>query len=139
MGVDANKQLVADFFARFSANDVAGALDTLADDMSWWIAGKPGAQPASGVHDKAWIGRLFERMTGQLDGPMRMKVEGLVAEGDRVAVEVKGHGRLRDGRLYENEYHFLITLRDGKIRAVREYLDTQHVFATWFARAVATQ
>jgi ketosteroid isomerase-like protein len=138
MGIDANKQLATVFFGRFSANDVAGALDMLADDLTWWIAGKPGAQPASGVHDKAWIARLFERMTGQIDGPMLMAVESLVAEGDKVAVAVKGHGKLRDGRLYENEYHFLITVRDGKICAVREYLDTQHVVATWFAPAVAS-
>lgn len=26
-----------------------------------------------------------------------------------------------------------MTLRDGQITAVREYLDTQQVYATWFA------
>jgi hypothetical protein len=33
-----------------------------------------------------------------------------------------------------NEYHVLMTIRNGKISVVREYLDTQHVFATWFQR-----
>lgn len=28
----------------------------------------------------------------------------------------------------------LLTIRDGKISSVREYLDTQHVFAIWFQR-----
>jgi ketosteroid isomerase-like protein len=40
---------------------------------------------------------------------------------------------MRNGRVYEQEYHMLMTIRDGKISAVREYLDTQHVLATWFA------
>ena len=133
MTLDANKQLAAKLFDRISANDIPGALDTLADDATWWIAGKPDAQPASGLHDKAWIAGLFQRMTSQLDGPMRMTVRGLVAEGDKVAAEVEGHGTLRDGRSYDQEYHFLMTLRDGKISAVREYLDTQQVYATWFA------
>jgi hypothetical protein len=133
MGTESNRKLVSRLFASFGTNDIAGALDTLADDATWWIAGKPGAQPASGPHDKAWMARLFERMTAQLDGPMPMTVLGMVAEGDKVAVEVQGHGKLRDGRRYENEYHFAITVRDGKIAAVREYLDTQHVVATWFA------
>jgi ketosteroid isomerase-like protein len=133
MDIEATKQLASRFFACFSANDVGGALELVADDAVWWIAGKPGEQPASGAHDKAWIGRLLGRMTDALDGPMPMTVLGMVAEGNRVAVEVRGHGKLRDGRRYENEYHFLITVRDGKIAAVREYLDTQHVVSTWFA------
>ncbi|HVF61654.1 MAG TPA: nuclear transport factor 2 family protein [Thermoanaerobaculia bacterium] len=90
MATDANKELAAELFARISANDIPGALDTLA-------------------------------------------VKGLLAEGDKVAVEVEGHGTLRDGRRYDQEYHFVMTLRDGKIAAVREYLDTQQVYATWFA------
>jgi len=133
MGTESNKQLASRLFACFSTNDVDGALDLLADDAVWWIAGKPGEQPASGAHDKAWIARLLGRMTAQLDGPMPMTVLGMIAEGDKVAVEVQGHGKLRDGRRYENEYHFAITVRDGKISTVREYLDTQHVVATWFA------
>ena len=135
MGIEANKQLAIDLFARFSANDIAGALDLLADDVTWWIAGKPDAQPASGEHDKRWMARLFHNMTSQFDGPMQMTVRGLIAEGDKVAVEVVGDGKLLDGRCYQNEYHLLLTIRDDKIAAVREYLDTQHVVATWFAPA----
>ena len=135
MDVKANKQLARELFARFSVNDIAGALELLADDVRWWIAGKPDAQPASGEHDKRWMARLFHNMTSQLDGAMQMTVRGLIAEGDKVAVEVVGDGKLLDGRRYQNEYHLLLTIRDGKIAAVREYLDTQHVVATWFAPA----
>jgi ketosteroid isomerase-like protein len=35
--------------------------------------------------------------------------------------------------VYNNLYHLRLTIRDGKIAAVREYLDTQHVFETWYA------
>ena len=34
--------------------------------------------------------------------------------------------------MYHQEYHTLMAIRDGKISAVREYLDTQHVFEIWF-------
>lgn len=77
-------------------------------------------------------------MVSQLNGSMRMTVRGMIAEGVKIAVEVVGDARLRDGRRYQNEYHFLITVRDGKISAVREYLDTQHVYATWFAPVEST-
>jgi uncharacterized protein len=50
-----------------------------------------------------------------------------------VVVEVESRGALRNGRVYHNEYHFLMTNRDGQISEAREYRVTQHVSATWFA------
>ncbi len=129
-----NKRLAREFFGKFSANDVAGALDCLSDDVTWWIAGKPGVTPTSGVNDRRKLARLFDNMMGQLKSGLRMSVKGMVAEGDKVAVEVESMGELKNGRVYNNEYHFLLTFRGGKIAAVREYLDTQHVHATWFAK-----
>jgi ketosteroid isomerase-like protein len=132
MPIETNKALASELFARFSANDIPGALDALSDDVTWWIAGKPESLPAAGPHDKEYMARLFRRMFGQLKDGLKMTVKSLIAEGDRVAVEVESWGELQNGRVYNNEYHLLLTIRDGKIREVKEYLDTQHVFATWF-------
>ena len=132
MTTESNKKLVSDFFARFSASDIAGALDLLADDATWWIAGRKEQQPVAGEHGKEQLARILHNMAGQLENGIRMTVKGAVAEGDKVAVEAESYGELKNGRVYNQEYHFLMTIRDGKISAVREYLDTQHVFATWF-------
>jgi ketosteroid isomerase-like protein len=129
-----NKKLASEFFARFTANDVAGALDRMADDATWWIAGKPALTRNSGDHNKEQIAKIFYNMTGQLKNGLKMTVKNVIAEGDQVAVELESYGELQNGRVYNNEYHVLMTIRDGKISAVREYLDTQHVFATWFQR-----
>jgi ketosteroid isomerase-like protein len=132
MGIEQNKQLAAEFFARLTANDPTGALALVADDATWWIPGKPGALPAAGVHTKQGITRIIQTMVEQLKGGLRMTVKSAIAEGDRVALEVESYGELRNGRVYNQEYHVLMTIRDGKIDAVREYLDTQHAFAVWF-------
>lgn len=132
MSLERNKEIATEFLARFSANDLASALDTMTDDATWWIAGKPEQLAAAGVHSKQQIARLLQNMAGQLKHGLKMTVKGLIAEGDKVAVEVESYGELTNGRIYNQEYHMLITIRDGKISAVREYLDTQHVFATWF-------
>lgn len=47
------------------------------------------------------------------------------AGGDAIAVAVD----TRNGRRYNNLYHFLFKLRDGKVAAVKEYLDTMHTNA----------
>ena len=57
--------------------------------------------------------------------------------GSKVALEVESRGELTNGRIYDQRYHFLIELRDGKICAVREYLDTQHAHSVWFQRSAA--
>lgn len=134
MSLEQNKRLARELFERFDAGDVAGALDTLADDATWWIAGKLEQLPAAGVHTKEQIAALLRNMAAQLPRGLRMTVRSSIAEGDKVALEVESDGELRNGRRYNQQYHFLLTVRDGKISSVREYLDTQHVFATWFQR-----
>jgi ketosteroid isomerase-like protein len=104
----------------------------MADDATWWVSGKPELLRAAGVHGKEQIAQIFHAMMGQLKNGLKMTVKSLIAEGDRVALEVESYGELQNGRIYNNEYHTLMTVRDGKISEVREYLDTQHVFATWF-------
>jgi ketosteroid isomerase-like protein len=58
---------------------------------------------------------------------LRVEFTGVTAEGERVAVEAVSSARMSDGRPYENHYHFLVQVRDGRVVQVREYLDTQFV------------
>jgi hypothetical protein len=132
MSIETNKRIAAEFLARFSASDVAGALAMMADDATWTLPGKPPHMPVAGRRTKEQIARVFHGMVGALKNGLRMTPTGMVAEGDRVAVEAESYGELANGRVYDQRYHFLMTIRDGRIAEVREYLDTQHVFATWF-------
>ncbi len=47
--------------------------------------------------------------------PSVITVQGVTAEGDRVAIEAEGRAELKNGRIYANRYHYLFVLRDGKI------------------------
>ena len=132
MTIEHNKQIASEFFSRFSANDIDGALDTMADDATWWIAGRLASTPVAGTQSKTRIARIFYRMVEQTTDGLRMTVKSMTAEADRVALEMESYGKLKNGRIYQQEYHTLMVIRDGKISAVREYLDTQHVFEVWF-------
>jgi ketosteroid isomerase-like protein len=131
MTTEHNKRCAGDLFARFTASDIDGVLALMADDVTWRIPGKAELTPAAGVYDKDRLRRLFQRMLAQLPDGLRMTVIGSLAQGDRVAIEVESSGDLRNGRQYRQQYHFLITFRDGKIASVREYLDTHHAFEVW--------
>jgi len=126
-----NKRSAVELFARFSAGDIPGVLDLMTDDVTWRVPGKPELSPVAGIYNKDRLKRLFGRMLAQLEGGLQMTVLGLLAEGNDVAVEVESQGDLRNGRKYRQQYHFLITFRDGKIASVREYLDTHHAFDVW--------
>jgi ketosteroid isomerase-like protein len=133
MSIEENKRIATEFFARFSRGDVPGVLELMSEDASWRVPGKPGTVPICGVRTKPQMARLFAGMKERLKGGVEMWVKGLTAEGDRVAVEVESRAELQNGRIYGNEYHFLMVIRDGQIRTVHEYYDTQHTLEVWFA------
>ena len=132
MNTETNKQIASEFFARFTESDIPGVLTLLSEDATWRVPGKSGSTPIAGVRTKPQMARVFQAMMERLKSGAKMTVKGLTAEGDRVAVEVESHAELKNDRVYNNEYHFLMVIRDGKILAVHEYYDTQHALETWF-------
>ena len=134
MKSEQNRAAVRRLFELFTASDIDGVLALMTEDATWLIPGKKELSPTAGLYSKEKIGRLFHRMLDGLAGGLRMTVTSLLAEGDRVAAEVTSSGDLKNGRRYRQEYHFLIEFRDGKICAVREYLDTQHAHDVWIAK-----
>jgi hypothetical protein len=99
----------------------AGGLDEslLTDDVSWWVPGR-------GAVTKAEFKGMASGFRTMLAGPFSLKVHGVTAEGDRVAVEAESYGLLTNGKTYNNTYHFLFLFRDGKIYQAKEYNDSAH-------------
>ena len=60
---------------------------------------------------------------------LRLTIDAVTVEGERVAVEAESYGVRADGKVYFNQYHYLIIVRDGLIIERREYLDTIHAKA----------
>ncbi|WP_374663564.1 nuclear transport factor 2 family protein [Ramlibacter sp.] len=135
MNLEHNRQVATEFFRRHDAGDPQGALDLLADDCQYWLAGQAGRNATGGrTHDKAGMAEIFRRMSDAMTGPLRMTVIGTVAEGEQVAVEAVSRGELKNGKVYEQAYHVLMTIRGGRIVRAREYMDTQHVQDIWYTR-----
>ena len=59
-------------------------------------------------------------------GQRRRERVPVVAEEGRVACEFTLEATTARGRAYRNEYHFVFEVDAGRIRAVREYLDTHY-------------
>ena len=120
-----NKEIVSEFFQKFSAGKTDEAFSLVRDDVSWWV---PGDLPFSGTKTKAEYLQVVGSIQRGFPGGLRLEPTSMIAEGDKVAVEVESKGRHANGRDYANKYHFLMTLEDGKITAVKEYMDTLHLY-----------
>ena len=123
MTVQENKQAVLEFCAHFKKAAIADLLAAMSDDATWWILGKPHLFSGAGTKSKADMERIWGGLFGHMKDGLEMNVIGMVAEGDKVAAEIRSHADLTDGRVYENQYHMLFTLRQGKIAEVKEYAD----------------
>ena len=126
MSAEKNKNVVLSCFENFSAGKVDAALAMLADTATWWVAGNPEKFVLAGTKTKAQFTELLNGIGAAMPKGLRVTPRGLTAEGDRVAVEAESYGETATGKVYNNLYHFLFEVRDGKIQAVREYLDTMH-------------
>jgi ketosteroid isomerase-like protein len=120
-----NKELVQTFFDNFSDGNIGDAFAHLADDANWWVAG---SLPFSGNKTKEeYLQVVASIQTGFPDG-LSLRITSMIAEGNKVAAEVESDGQHANGKRYQNEYHFLITIEDGKMVEVKEYMDTLHLF-----------
>jgi ketosteroid isomerase-like protein len=118
-----NKRLVRGYFDAMLSGD-PGLPDLLAEDVTWWV---PPSSPLGGLHSgKPAVLELMESGVGLYDSshPMEVVVEQMIAEDDWVSVQVTLEAKTAAGAPYRNHYHFAFRVVDGRIREVREYLDT---------------
>lgn len=122
----ANKLLIDAFLGHFEKRGVKQLLDMMSDDATWWVNGKPHLFPFAGLKTKAEMESVLGGLFALFEGGLKMELQGMVGEGDLVAAQARSQGVTKTGKSYENEYHLLFRLRDGKIVEVREYTDPMH-------------
>ena len=124
MSIQDNKQTVREYLAHFKRAAVPDLLAAMSEDATWWILGKPHLFAGAGTKSKADMERIWRGLFRHMKDGLEMRVIAMIAEDDKVAVEIRSHADLTDGRVYENQYHMLFTVRRGKVVEGREYADT---------------
>jgi uncharacterized protein len=123
-----NERLVMRFFEVLSAGDLEAVRDLLHEEATW----KPQIRdvPGAGVHrGKQGIVDDFLRPIRAMfrPGDPKVIVDTLASKGNLVIAEARGVGKIADGRNYDNLYAWAFDLKDGKIHAIREYMDSHYV------------
>ena len=124
MSIEKNVQIVKNFLAALGRRDKQGLLALSAEDIEWIIPGED--WPLAGTHrGHAGLADLLRKASDTLETSYPEPPE-FVAQGDRVLVVGFARGRIiATNKTFEDRFVFAITVRDGKLTNIREYVDTQ--------------
>ncbi|WP_260596918.1 nuclear transport factor 2 family protein [Sphingomonas endolithica] len=123
MNTQENVQAVKDFFAALGRGDREGLLALVAEDIEWIIPGQ--GWPLAGIHrGHAGLTDLLETASRTIETSTEPRE--FVAQGDRVLVVGFASGKMKaTNKAFEDDWIFAITVRDGRLTNIREYVDTQ--------------
>jgi len=127
-----NEQFVRKFFKTLSTGNLEKLRPMFHQKAVWKVmaTGIPGAGQTEGRDN------IIDKFLGPIrgafvDGDPKVKVLSLVASGPMVVAEAHGTGSMKNGKQYDNKYCFVLKVKDDKILALREYMDSAHVLTLW--------
>lgn len=111
----------------FLDNMLSGKTDALLDlfheDGTWQLMGDSNGFPVARTYQKSEVLALM----GTIAVPHDMLIEGIMADGRKAAIEFHPTAKAVNGKTYDNHLLFLFDIEDGRIRSLKEYLDTRHL------------
>jgi uncharacterized protein len=123
MSIEENVQVVKDFFAAIGRGDRDGLLALVGEDIEWIIPGED--WPLAGTHrGHAGLADVLQKASKTMETSTEPRE--YVAQGDRVLVVGVATGKVKaTNKPFKDDWVFDITVRNGKVTKIREYIDTQ--------------
>ena len=124
MSMEENVRIAKDFFAAMGSGDTQALLALVAEDIEWIIPGE--GWPLGGTHrGHAGLAATLQRASEEVEMTYPRPPE-FVAQGNRVLAIGVAVGKIKaTDKPFEDHWVFDITLQNGKLKSVREYIDTQ--------------
>jgi uncharacterized protein len=124
MTAEQNKDLISKTWNALLGGDLKLAMNNFADNISWLVPGNlPGASGLKRGKDE--IAAFMRGVSTTFPEGLKTEFRRVYCDGDTVIVELTNRGKTARGKQYENEYCFVFEIEGGKIRRIREYVDTQ--------------
>ena len=124
MSTEKNVEVVKNFLAALGRRDKQGLLALSAEDVEWIIPGED--WPLAGTHHgHAGLADVLQKANETVETSYPEPPE-FVAQGDRVMVVGVATGKIKaTNKPFKDDWVFDITVRNGKVTRIREYVDTQ--------------
>jgi ketosteroid isomerase-like protein len=113
-----------EFFAAIGSGDKQALLALVDEGMEWIIPGED--WPLAGTHrGHAGVAAVLRKAAEEIETTYPKPPE-FVAQGGRVLVVGVATGKIKaTTRTFKDDWVFDITVRNGKLTKIREYIDTQ--------------
>ena len=133
------KDVVLNAWKTFSRRD-AGLIARLFTADAEWIAPARNATAVAlahpnHMHGPDQIARFIASEMHRLFSEIDISFRAVHVDGDTVIIEERMRATLPEGRPYDNDYCFIFVVADGRIRQVREYMDTRKGWQMVFGEA----
>ena len=119
--LEANKRLVKEFFDCLGTFDAERLMKVLDPSITFNV---PNIGCLGGKLTLADLPMVASILTAACPDGLRFEILDLTAEDDRVAARVDGFAKVAGGGEYNNRYHFLFNIRNGRICRTFEYMDS---------------
>jgi ketosteroid isomerase-like protein len=125
LNTEQTRALINDLYATLARGDREHLTQILAEDVVWQM---PASVPDGVLHGRErvvrelgteTVRRLFQK------GTFRLKIHNIFADGDTAIVQTATHAITQEDKIYEMEYAWIYTCREGQVAYIREYLDTK--------------
>jgi len=138
MTEDLPRQRVLNFLDVFYSGDIEGALDRCSDDVEFFANAPVDILPHMGHrHGKAEVREMWKTVHSRYSN-MRHQVSMIVAEGDKVAANIRVFFRKRsNNRMVQFDIATFYTIKQGRISQIREIMDTFDLVEQVLERDVA--
>jgi uncharacterized protein len=124
MSTEDNKRVVRTVFEKFGRGDVPGLLEMITEDAEW---AAPGPETVSYFGERRGPDgalEFFKNLGTDVEFES-FEPGDFIAEGDRVVALGRERGRVRStGKVFDNAWALVFTVRDGKVAGLRIYENT---------------
>jgi uncharacterized protein len=123
MSNEENVKVVKTFFAAIGSGDKQALLALVDEGIEWIIPGED--WPLAGTHrGHAGVAAVLRKAAEEIEMTYPKPPE-FVAQGGRVLVVGVATGKIKaTTRTFKDDWVFDITVRNGKLTKIREYIDT---------------
>jgi uncharacterized protein len=123
MSIEENVETVKNFFTAMGRGDKPALVALSAEDIEWIIPGTD--WPLAGTYrGHAALAHVLRKAAEEVEMTYPRPPE-FVAQGDRVLVVGAATGKIKStNKPFKDDWVFDITVQDGKLTKIREYIDT---------------
>lgn len=126
------KELATEFLSELVDLDPIKLETMVASDFQWRIMTRMEGMPPVKGHEG--LKTFSKGLKTMMPDGLNLKIESVICEGDRCAVQAESNTTAANGKKYNNLYHFDIRFDGDKIAEVREYCDTNHAREVFFSK-----